>query len=107
MRHANECGIARYVNEQGLRTQLMIPQSLLKPHMGFGSVITSPLSGSDRKFLRSSPKPHRLTFGRQRDFVSENCFWIRKRGDLERLRQPHSSQEVGSSLDFIGVIYKV
>lgn len=57
MRYANECGITRYVNEQGLKTQLMIPQSLLKAHMGFGSVITSPLSGGGRKFLRSSPKP--------------------------------------------------
>ena len=80
MRYANECGVTRYVNEQGLRTQLMIPQSLLKAHMGFGSVITSPLSGSGRKFLRSSPKPHRLTSGRQRDFISESCFWIRQRG---------------------------
>ena len=105
MRYANECWVTRYVNEQGLRTQLIIPQSLLKAHMVFGSVITSLLSGSGPKeFLRSSPKPHRLTFTWQRDFVSENCFWIIELGALKRLRQSHSSQEVRSSLDFTGVI---
>ena len=80
MRCANCCCITRYVNPQGLKTQLVIPQSLLKAHVVFGSVITSLLSGNGRKsFLGSLQNLTPAPFSWQRDFVSENCFWIRAR----------------------------